>query len=146
MNTEFDNMYGKAKVSPAASNKGCIDAERWPYHAMFVKFCETTTAHGFRWCLRLKSRMARRTLIAVLFLLAAQAPYSLMNNFVTWATETTVNDNMVFKTAKRIRYPNITVCNRKYFSKRRLNGKNRAKLSRSIQSLEPPVTKAKTAN
>lgn len=113
------------KVSPTpGSNENSFDDQQWPYYTIFATFCETTTAHGFKWCPRLKSRAARRALIIFLFLFAALSPLSLITNFVDYITETTVNDNMAFKTAKRIRYPNITVCNRKYFSKRRLNGIN----------------------
>ena len=117
-------MYG-GKVSPTpGSNENSFDDQQWPYYTIFATFCETTTAHGFKWCPRLKSRAARRALIIFLFLFAALSPLSLITNFVDYITETTVNDNMAFKTAKRIRYPNITVCNRRYFSKRRLNGMN----------------------
>ena len=119
-------MYGHGKVSPASGNENSFDdhEHQRPYFIIFAQFCETTTAHGFKWCLRLKPGVARRTLIAILFLFTALSPLSLITNFVDYMAETTVNENMAFKTAKRIRYPNITVCNRKYFSKRRLNGMN----------------------
>ena len=99
---DCENMYGK--VSPSSGNENSSDDQQWPYYTIFAKFCETTTAHGFKWCLRLKSRAARRTLIAILFFCAAQAPFNLISGFVEYLNESTVNENMAFKTAKRIRY------------------------------------------
>ena len=116
-------MYGIGKVSPAAHASDDYSNDKlYPYFATFVKFCDTTSAHGFKWCLRIRSRVARRSLITILFLLAAVSPLTLVWNFVEFLTEASVNDNMAFKTARRIRYPNITVCDRKFFSKRRLSG------------------------
>ena len=36
--------------------------------------------------------------------------------------DVTVTDTLEWKTAAKVRYPNITVCNKRYFSLRRLKG------------------------
>lgn len=39
--------------------------------------------------------------------------------------DVTVTDTLEWKTAANVRYPNITVCNKRYFSLRRLKGEVR---------------------
>ena len=118
-------MYGSGKVFPASSIQHTNmenSTERRPYYTIFVEFCRTTTAHGFTWCLRLRSKVARRTLLTILFFFVISSTLQLVFNFWAFMSASTVTDNVAFLTAKKIKYPNITVCNRKYFSKRRLNG------------------------
>lgn len=74
---------------------------------------------------RVKSQRLRCTLIALMALMTLALPVWIMQESVAFYQEGKLITAVDWKRAKSIKYPNITICDAKYFSVRKMNGKNK---------------------
>ncbi len=87
--------------------------------------CAECSAHGFRWYHRTNSKFLKAFIVigccAAVFGLQVYSTKIASDFSRSYA----VNSAKTTYTAEAIRYPNITICNRRYFSNHRLRGKTR---------------------
>ena len=85
--------------------------------------CKLISSHGYVWYGKIKSKRKKFALIAALTGALFMVNLKAVTHLVTFAFDTTIKDEMTSFAADLIRYPNITICNRRYFTNSRLEGK-----------------------
>ena len=88
------------------------------------KFCEYTSAHGFAWYLRMDSKWLKTAIFVSMVSVGVSMFLYVSVDFAAFLDSSGMTDATVWRTATSIMYPNVSICNAKYFSNERLKGMN----------------------
>ncbi len=95
-----------------------IDVE----HNWVTTVSEYSTMHGFAWYTRFRNKYVRRFIFVLITTTMIGLPVFIMIQFFKFVTEKNFQDNLHWVSARELNYPNITLCNRRYFDKGRMEG------------------------
>ena len=86
------------------------------------KFCEYTSSHGFAWYLRTDSTCVKALVFVTMVAVGISMIVWVSVDFAAFLASSGMTDATTRMEATAIMYPNVSLCNAKYFSNERLRG------------------------
>ncbi len=87
-----------------------------------TRLCDWTSMHGYVWFNRTDYKPLKTFIFVAMLALTIGMVVFMVIQFDDFLYDYSTSDTVSLKTASKIFYPNLTICNSRFFSKTRMEG------------------------